>query len=317
MWPGNHKNGIEEVASWFYCDKRGVSTVRVPPSKTIGKNYAWRSFYHGGPRDFEREWERPEPGQALDATKLSAVFRSQANNQWIVAVACPVYEKPPRDGEFLGVVALTVRAGRFVELERGKEFQKFQYTMLVDQRDGDHTGIILQHPLLNDLQDKLGNELLDEYRLPFEELPTTLAKGRAFQDPFAQLAAKLGIDVEDEQDVWIPRTSSWLAQATKVLARGEEVGWWVVVPEAYDTHDGTIVWTLDGLKSELILYGVAALGMVLLVVLGLWGFSIRLLKETSPARLPASGADVTERATSSVTPDAPTEPHRGGPGPAN
>ena len=43
------------VASWFFCDANGVSTVRVPEkAATIGKNFAWRSYFHGGPRDMTR-----------------------------------------------------------------------------------------------------------------------------------------------------------------------------------------------------------------------------------------------------------------------
>lgn len=287
----------EEVASWFFCDKRGVSTVRVPVSRTIGKNYAWRSFFHGGPSDLAHEWERPEPGQVLDRTKLSAVFRSQAHHQWIVAVTSPVYEKPPFDGEFLGVVALTVKLGQFVEIPVGKPHQ---YAILVDQREGAHTGVILQHPLMEQLAEKLGGRALDEHRLAPDKLPDTEAKGVGYQDPLAQRSAEVGLG---------PENKSWLAWAKPVKVRGEPTGWWVVVQEAYDTYDNTILWTLERLRSGLILYGVAALAMVLVVMLGLWGFSIRLLKETSPSRLPVPGADVTERPTSSVTPDAPTEPH--------
>ena len=44
----------EEVASWFFCDAQGLSVVRVPESRTIGKNFAWRSYFHGGPRDIGR-----------------------------------------------------------------------------------------------------------------------------------------------------------------------------------------------------------------------------------------------------------------------
>ena len=59
----------------------------------------------------------------------------------------------------------------------------------------------------------------------------------------------------------------------------------------------------------------AALVMVFVVLLGLWGFSIRLLKETSPTRLPLPGGEPTERSTTGgVTPDAPTATHRQTPG---
>ena len=51
--------------------------------------------------------------------------------------------------------------------------------------------------------------------------------------------------------------------------------------------------------------------MVFVVLLGLWGFSIRLLKETSPTRLSLPGSEPTERTTTGgVTPDAPTATHR-------
>ncbi len=328
MWPGENDNGIEEVASWFFCDKRGVSTVRVPEldlrvpeldpieRTTIGKNFAWRSYFHGGTedqgwRDYQ-EWWRPAPGEHLEQTELSAAFRSQFHNQWIVAVACPVYEEPPSGGEFLGVVALTVKVGRFVELEgKGERFRKFQSAVLVDQREGDHAGMILQHRHLTALQselDRLSDDELEEYRLPRERLPDTPEKGLTYRDPLAKLVAgsKLAAKLDD-----VPRNKLWLAQAAPVLVRGHQTGWWVIVQEPYDTEDRTIIWTLDGLKSGLILYGLAALVMALLVVLGLWGFSIRLLKQTNPTRLAVSAGDGTERATPHITGESATDPHPG------
>ena len=309
MDPELEDNGKEEVSSWFLCDKRGVSIARVPHSQTIGKNYAWRSYFHGGARDLADESCRPTPQQRLGETKLSAVFRSQANKQWIVAVTCPIYDQEPFDetnpfqGEFLGVVALTVRVGRFVELEGGdRSFGDHQFAVLVDEREGDHKGMILQHPRLTTLQERLPIEKLDKHRLPPDKLPTSLKKGLAYSDPLAKLAA--------EAEIGYPN-KSWLAQAKPVVVRGEPTGWWVIVQEAYDASDGTIGSTLAGLRSGLLMYGLAALVMVLLVVLGLWGFSIRLLKETSPTRMPAFPGDVTDRPSTSVTPDAPTETHRG------
>ncbi|HUT88250.1 MAG TPA: protein kinase [Thermoguttaceae bacterium] len=298
---GEKERGTEEVASWFFCDRRGLSTARLPQSETIGRDYTWRSYFHGGARDYPPQWQ-PAEGEHLDRTKLSAVFRSQAHDQWIVAVACPVYEEPPSGGEFLGVVALTVRVGRFVELEeQDTKFRKFQGPVLVDEREGDHRGMILQHPLVQGLA-KLSNGELDEYRVPPDKLPDTQQKGRAYRDPLAELAAKS----EDG-----PRNKLWLAQARPVLVRGEPTGWWVIVQEPYDTHEGTILWTLGGLRSDLLLYGLAALVMVFVVLLGLWGFSIRLLKETSPTRLSLPAGEPTERSTTGgVTPDAPTATHR-------
>ncbi len=85
------------MASWFFCDANGISTVRVPASKTVGKCYAWRSFFNGGDRDLPAG-QRPPPGPHVPRTQLSAVFRSQANNHWIVAVAMPVWGEARRVG---------------------------------------------------------------------------------------------------------------------------------------------------------------------------------------------------------------------------
>ncbi len=312
--PGQNAEGVEEVASWFFCDERGVSAVRVPEfdkdgRTTVGKNYAWRSYFHGGLKDYPQEWDRPPPGEHLRRTQLSAVFRSQWHNEWIVAVASPVYQTAPDGGEFLGVVALTVRVGRFVELRGGDErFWELQGALLVDQRRGDHRGMILQHPLVSDLA-SLPNGHLDKHRLPPEELPDTLEKGLSltYRDPLAELAAA------SEQG---PRNRLWLAQAEPVLVRGEPTGWWVIVQEPYDAHRGTIVWTLAGLRKDLVLFGVAALAMVLIVVLGLWGLSIRMLQETNPTRLAAAAGDTSEPTPPSPTPDAPTQTHRARANPA-
>jgi len=303
MRPGKNQDGIEEVASWFFCDARGVSTVRVPRSLTIGKNYAWRSFFHGQPADFKHEWQRPTPEQQLRKTQLSAVFRSQAHDQWIVAVTTPVFERPD-GGEFLGVVALTVKVGRFVEVELEGGNKKFQFPVLVDQREGDHKGVILQHPLLKEsLEPRLAGrpDEFDDLRLPPDKLPDTREKSVGYSDPLAELAANSPNG---------PRNKYWLAEMKPVRVRGQDTGWVVIVQEAYDTYDGTIGSTLAGLRSGLILFGLAAFVMVLLVVIGLWGFAIRMFRESGPTRMPAAPAGLTEPSISSVTPDAPTQTHR-------
>ena len=48
------------VASWFTNDERGLQTARIPASHTIGRNYAWRTYYTGMPSDYPRNW-RPDP----------------------------------------------------------------------------------------------------------------------------------------------------------------------------------------------------------------------------------------------------------------
>jgi hypothetical protein len=295
------KEGAEEadeVASWFFCDANGVSTVRVPESDTVGRNYAWRSFFHGGDRDLE-PGQRPPPGQRLKTTKLSAVFRSQANNQWIVAVSTPVWAQKPGGSEesrtFLGVVALTVRVNRFVNLKGDEN----QFAVLADLRRGDHTGMILQHPMFDRIlesRERLPERFQQQqYRLKDEDLDLDRKVMRAYRDPLARDPEAQAYD------------RHWLAGMEPVSVRGRDVGWWVIVQESYDTAIGT---TLAKLRSKLLGYGLAALAMVVLVLVSLWSLAFRLLGETGLLRgtgLPNSG---TERPRQPLTQRGPTETDR-------
>jgi hypothetical protein len=272
------KEGAEEpnnVASWFFCDAQGISTVRVPESKTLGKCYAWRSFFHGGDRDLPLG-ERPPPGQRLLKTQLSAVFRSQANNHWIAAVSTPVWARrksgPDQPAEFLGIVALTVRVNRFFEKLKGEQDQ---FPVLVDLRPGDHEGMILQHPLFDKLlatQERLPERFQeDRYRLAPADLPTEDNPGimRNYRDPLAADPEGQAFD------------QHWLARIEPVVVRDKDVGWRVIVEQGYQIAIGA---TLAELRLKLVSYGLAALAMVALVLVSLWGLAFRLLNDTAPLK---------------------------------
>ena len=289
MHPPNEQNGTEEVASWFFCDANGVSTVRVPESLTLGKNFAWRTFFHGGNKGQEESW-RPQPGEHVQETRPSDVFRSQASDHWIVAISTPVWDDSP-EKRFLGVVALTVEVGRFVELQDGEG----QFAVLVDWREGRHKGLILQHPLFKELQREHGKvpDRFREYRVTTEDLPNTPGRQQTFHDP-------LGDDPEgDNYD------KHWLAQMEPIAVRGKDIGWIVMVQEAYDLAIGS---TLADLRAKLVRFGVAAAAMIAVVLVGLWVLALRLLREVAPTPQTTAASAPTER-TPSATPNAPTETH--------
>ena len=83
----------------------------------------------------------------MTTTTLSDVFQSQATTkQWIVAVSAPVFDDSPQR-KFLGVVAMTVEVGRFIQFPGDEN----QFAVLVDNREGEHKGVVLQHPLFDKL----------------------------------------------------------------------------------------------------------------------------------------------------------------------
>jgi hypothetical protein len=243
----------EEVASWFFCDAAGLSTVRVPESRTIGRNFAWRSYFHGGLRDMDEAW-RPETGKHLSGTTLSAVFLSDATSKWIVAISTPVYDDSA-EKTFLGIVALTVEVGRFIELQMRVGDQ--QFAVLVDRREGDYPGVILQHPLFDKLLDTRGElpERVRNYRVLADDLPDTPERQKKYIDP-------MGADHEGGA-----YDRHWLAQMEPVKIRGENTGWIVIVQTAYYPFIG---YALEDLSADLVRYGLIALFMLALLMMALW-----------------------------------------------
>ncbi|HQF13873.1 MAG TPA: protein kinase [Thermogutta sp.] len=264
------ESSVDDVASWFFCDPNGISTARVPESVTIGRNYAWRSFFTGLDRDMPREW-RPAQGEHLRSPKLSAVFRSEATGLWIVAVAAPVIDL--RTNEFLGVVALTVRVTRFVELEGTPA----QFPVLVELRPGDHTGMILQHPLFDQvlLREQRLPERFQNYRLSKDALPPDLDKG-AIHDPRA-IGYRDPLAADPEGSLF---ARDYLAQAAPVrLSSGkdsQDTGWMVIVQEDYDV---AVRGPLEGFQKALVRYGLISASLVAAILLGLWTLTVRLLNE--------------------------------------
>jgi len=250
----------EDVASWFFCDPAGLSTVRVPESQTIGRNYAWRSFFHGGNADRADEDWRPAPDERLKQTTLSAVFRSQATGRWIVAISTPVTMGD--QDQFLGVVALTVELGRFVDLQGRDE----QFAVLVDWRDGPNKGVILQHPLFDHLLEQQGRlpEHITQYRVTADDLPDTQSRERHYTDPLA--AAPEGH----------PYRRQWLARMAPVMLGERETGWMVIVQEAYQAAIGR---TLEHVREGALQLGLLALLLIGMMMIALWFAATRLGSE--------------------------------------
>ncbi len=247
----------EEVASWFFCDAQGVSTVRVPDSRTVGMDFAWRSYFHGGPVDMEENW-RPRRGEHLTATTLSDVFPSKDTSLWIVAVSAPVFDEssPPK---FLGALVMTVEVGKFIDFPGTKNL----FPVVVDNRQGEHKGVVIQHPLFDKLHDQHRKlpERFENYRVHADDLPDTLRRQEDYSDPLA---------VDPDGGDYKGR---WLARMEPVRVRGGDTGWIVIVQESYETAIGA---TLDKLRLGLVRSGLIALGLVALVMAGLWGMAKRL-----------------------------------------
>ncbi len=95
----------------------------------------------------------------------------------------PDEEHPNDKSQLLGVVGLTVEVASLVDLDReGRE-----EAVLVDLRDGSKGGVILEHPLFEQLVDEHGKvpERLLHYRVNVKQLPEQEER-RNFSDPLGE-----------------------------------------------------------------------------------------------------------------------------------
>lgn len=268
-----YDDGEPAVSSWFVADPTGLQLARaVRPqaeeASTVGYPYGWRTYFHGGSEDHPADW-RPGPADHITDTHLSRVFRSQATGRWSVAISTPIVTEDS-DGRFLGVIGLTVDVGQLVEFQEHEQNKPF--AVLVDMRAGQNRGLILQHPLYNQLIKEQGRlpDRFQSYRVTSTDLPDRRERRQDYDDPLG----------EDEQGGEFRR--HWLAAMASVSIRDGNTGWVVVVQESYDAAIGR---TLGELKSRLLRSGLLAVGLIAGLSIAVWAFVIRLLNEPTTLAL--------------------------------
>ncbi|MEW4452788.1 protein kinase [Bremerella sp. JC817] len=137
----------KNTASWFVTDAQGfhlASSFDLEPSVSpIGGYFGYRTYFHGGREDLSPTAPTPSPDET---THLSAVFHSTASGTWKVGMATPMRH----EGKIVAVVAMSIDVGKFTSLEPAEH----QFAVLVDGRDAPTNGVILQHPLFDQLLEK-------------------------------------------------------------------------------------------------------------------------------------------------------------------
>src|SRR5262249_50881187 len=118
-----HDPDEPDVSSWFVTDSTGLQLARAPAEDTLGKSFAWRSYFTGQNEDLP-ETQHPNPDEHIKSTNLSAVYYSQVNDRWTVTISTPIFvedeaaaqKDEEHRGTFLGVVGVSVDVHKFLEI---------------------------------------------------------------------------------------------------------------------------------------------------------------------------------------------------------
>ena len=251
------------AASWFVTSVTGLQVARSPVSDTIGKNWAFRDYFHGLGRELPRN-SPPGSIRPIVQPHRSVVFPSQATRTRLVAFSVPIWSMGT-DRKVVGVLGMTVELGRFGELQPTSGSTERQIAVLVDGREDwtGHKGLVLQHPHLSELL--RSNQPLPPYRLDEEHIRTievlrqTLASGQP-------LPLELLFDAHYRDPVRGSYGGEWLLTMRPVLARGSDTGWVVLVPERLTD----ITAPVSELGQTLLRIGMIGLSLMAAVWLLLW-----------------------------------------------
>jgi hypothetical protein len=264
-------NKPKEVASWILMDSKGTQLAAAydsaGTSPTVGRNYAYRTYFHGGIDDLQAG-ETPSLDQRVETTHLSAPLRSTATNTWKIAVTTPVYDD---EGTLLGVMGLTVEVGNIVRFPRQEQNDDdSRYLMLVDGRPGEYEGLILQHKLFQKLRAETGTvpPKFADYRVP-----ASFSNG-IFTDPLS------------EDELGGAYRKKWIAAKKNVVVEiagreADDTKLYVLVVEDYNES----MKAIHELGSSLSREGLLALLNCICVVGVLWYFVSRRMVDKTPSRV--------------------------------
>jgi len=277
----NPRPDASRFASIIALDRWGTIVAvayaeRNVTTRSVGKNYSWRTYFHGGPEDRDRVRPRELP-EHIATTHLSAPFKSTTTETWRVAISTPVYDPASSDRELLGVIAFTINVGDFAIFRSNHEPTDY-FAVLIDNREGERKGTILQHPCFK------AEPPAQDYRVTDRQLARIRSEPEyKYQDPLAKTPGG-----DEYAGNWIAAT-----EPVRLPGRGQAAGGGdnrtdllVLVQVGADTATAPV----DKLGHRLALVGIMALAVVVLVIVALWLVVLRILgvsARTRPREVPS------------------------------
>lgn len=244
---------MESGDDLVFCDANGIFSGRIPEADCLG--HCSVSLLCG-------EITPVKELKNVTKTGFSSVFLDPVTNVWSVAIYTPVFSAE-EDPVFLGILFMSVDIGNFINMEETDS----HFAVLVDERPGKTQGLILEHPIYNQLIKK-GTRIPDsflspEFRVTEKIIPDTNEKMRSYRDPLAKSPHAEGKYAE-----------RWLAASADVhLGFPDGGNWMIITQKSYDKTIGSIFSSLEAHFWHVYLFGAAAF---VLIVPTLWYFIHRI-----------------------------------------
>ena len=244
--------GTVDAESWTVCDAKGIQVARSPRADTIGQDFAWRNYFHGGDQDLE-PGATPPP---LRQVHRSTVYRSSSTGKLKVAFSAPIWsaDHAEEGRHVVGVLLMSFDVGllfRSVDGIGAWNASRAPYSVaVIDLRDDrvegeSHAGLVLENPDVAGT-DLAGSPDLQLVRVPddvVERLRSTFHRHAEFGKP---ARPSTGDDADDgiiglfpgtlRELLWKDSKDGGIAAAEPIRIPGRadaiaDVGWAVLVHE--------------------------------------------------------------------------------------
>ncbi|TWT76356.1 Serine/threonine-protein kinase PrkC [Planctomycetes bacterium CA13] len=232
---------------------------------SAGRNFAFRTYFHGGQNDLDKSIPI-EAIVPLQRTHLSSAFPSTATGLWKVAISTPIFFDENKDRPDAIFVA-TINLGDFqlLQSEQGSNL----IAVLVEAREGDLRGTVLQHPLM-DMRRDSGKTLADEkYQVDSNLIQDILEGGDIdYHDPVAD--APDGQDYAGDWIVAMQPVQLPISASEQDTDEDGEIETDLLVLVQYRLSK--VMEPVGEMKAMLLSEGAVAITSILMVMLALWLF---------------------------------------------
>ena len=189
---------------------------------------------------------------------------------WKVAVSTPVYLDEGRERPD-AVFVVTINLGDFKLLQSEKGAN--QVAVLIDAREGENRGTVLQHPLMDIRRDNRKVSAGEKYQMKTELMNRLIEGGDVdYQDPVAE--ADDGADYAGDWIAAIQPVSLPIDSIADDASQKEVKATDLLVLVQYRLE--TVLAPVGHMRTSLLWLGAAAIGSILLLTFALWWMVTRV-----------------------------------------
>jgi len=283
-------------AYWFILDRQGRLRAISPNDESLlGTYFGYRDYFHGQGRELPRDAPPPAP---ITESYRSNVFRSQPTNRPAIGLSVPIFdlEKESNEPPVLGVLVMETELGHFADFAGSR----CQFAALVDLRPDENgkRGLLVEHPELT--AQTAQHAPVGQYYVTGDVLavldalrqhPSTADESNATASAAGETStsslspARSSVIIPYRDPVGGAFAGDWLAAAEPVFVFRSadsvyDSGWAVLIQER---HEDTLR-PLARVRSLIVNGGAIALGLVALVIAGLWGIVVLLARAPQRAK---------------------------------